>query len=126
MLDTAGNFLGVAGFDLHLNTIIRELNSNGNTGANVLEKTLIDNSGLILLSTGARFAGAMETNKEDSLTIRFDDADLLRQFIETKYGTITRDENERRILYCVNYLPSQDWYYFEKIDITSSVPETFF
>ena len=60
------------------------------------------------------------------MAIRFDDADLLRQFIETKYGTITRDENERRILYCVNYLPSQDWYYFEKIDITSSVPETFF
>jgi len=126
MLDTAGNFLGVAGFDLHLNTIIRDLNSNGNTGTNVLEKTLIDNSGLILLSTGARFAGAMETNKEDSLTIRFDDADLFRQFAETKYGTISRMENGRQIIYCVNYLPSQDWYYFEKIDVTSTVPDTLF
>ena len=126
MLDTAGNFLGVAGFDLHLNTIIRDLNANGNTGTNVLEKTLLDPSGLILLSTGARFAGAMETNKEDSLTIRFDDADLFRQFEETKYGTITRTENGRQIIYCVNYLPSQDWYYFEKIDVTSSVPDTLF
>ena len=126
MLDTAGNLLGVAGFDLHLNTIIRDLNSTGNTGTNVLEKTLLDQSGMILLSTGARFAGAMKTNKEDSLTLRLDDEDLFRQFTETKYGTITRDENGRRIIYCVNYLPSQDWYYFEKIDITSSVPETFF
>ena len=128
MLDTAGNFLGVAGFDLHLNTIIRDLNTHGNTGNNVLEKTLLDDSGLILLSTGARFAGAMETNKEDTLTIRFDDEDLFRRFTETKYGTISRVENGRRIIYCVNYLPSQDWYYIEKIDVTStvSVPETIF
>ena len=126
MLDTAGNFLGVAGFDLHLNTIIRDLNSHGNTGTNVLEKTLLDNSGLILLSTGARFEGAMETNKEDSLTISFDDADLFRQFTGTKYGTIAREENGRSIIYCVNYLPSQDWYYIEKIDVTATVPDTLF
>ena len=126
MLDTSGNFLGVAGFDLHLNTIIRDLNTHGNAGNNVLEKTLLDDSGLILISTGARFRGAMETNKEDSLSIRFDDADLFRQFTETKYGTISRVENGRRIIYCVNYLPSQDWYYIEKIDVTATVPETFF
>ena len=126
MLDTAGRFLGVAGFDLHLNTIIRDLNSQGNTGTNVLEKTLLDESGMILLSTGARFEGAMETNKEDSLTIHFDDTDLFQQFLETKYGTISRTENGRSIIYCVNYLPSQNWYYFEKIDVTSTVPDTFF
>ena len=126
MLDTAGNFLGVVGFDLHLNTIIRDLNSHGNTGSNVLEKTLLNDSGVILLSTGARFEGAMETNKEDSLTLRFDDEDLFRQFTETKYGTISRMENGRRIIYCVNYLPSQDWYYIEKIDVTATVPEIFF
>ena len=84
------------------------------------------NTGLILLSTGARFQGTMETNKEDSLTIRFDDEDLFRQFIGIKYGTLSRDENGRRIIYCVNYLPSQDWYYIEKIDVTATVPETFF
>jgi len=123
MLDTAGNFLGVAGFDLSLNIIIRELKTHGNTGSNVLEKTLIDNSGLILLSTGGRFAGAMETNKEDHLTIHFDDPDLFRQFTELKYGTITRRENDRNIIYCVNYLPSQDWYYIEKIDITATSPD---
>ena len=126
MLDTTGKFLGVIGFDLHLNTIIRDLNSHGNVGNNVLEKTLLDDSGMILLSTGARFEGAMETNKEDSLSIRFDDEDLFRQFEETKYGTISREENGRRILYCVNYLPSQNWYYFEKIDITATVPDLFF
>ena len=120
MLDTAGNFLGVAGFDLNLNVIIRDLKIHGNTGGNVIEKTLLDNTGLILLSTGGRFASAMETNREDSLTIRFDDADLFRQFTETKYGTITREENGRSIIYCVDYLPSQDWYYFEKIDITET------
>jgi len=125
MLDTSGNFLGVAGFDLHLNTIIRDLNTHGNIGNNVLEKTLVDSEGLILLSTGARFKGAMETNKEDSLTIHFDDEDLFRQFTETKYGTITRTENNRRIIYCVNYLPSQDWYYIEKIDLTDSLPNAF-
>lgn len=124
MLDTAGNFLGVAGFDLHLNTIIRDLKTNGNVGKNVLEKTLLDDEGLILVSTGARFAGAMETNKEDSLTIRFDDDDLFKQFTEVKYGTISRTENGRRIIYCVNYLPSQDWYYIEKIDITTTVAAT--
>ena len=126
ILDTSGNFLGVTGFDLHLNTIIRELNSHGNVGNGVLEKTLLDNSGMILLSTGARFEGAMETNKEDSLSIHFDDEELFRRFTETKYGTISREENGRRIIYCVNYLPSQNWYYFEKIDVTSSVPDTFF
>ncbi len=120
MLDTAGNFLGVAGFDLSLNIIIRDLMNNGNTGNNVLEKTLLDNSGLILLSTGGRFASAMETNKEDSLTIHYDDPELFRQFMETKYGTITREENGRRFIYCVNYLPSQDWYYIEKIDVTAA------
>lgn len=120
MLDTAGNFLGVAGFDLSLNIIIRDLKAQGNTGNNVLEKTLLNNSGLILLSTGGRFASAMETNKEDSLTIHYDDPDLFRQFTEIKYGTITREENDRRIIYCVNYLPSQDWYYIEKIDITAT------
>jgi len=120
MLDTAGNFLGVAGFDLNLNVIIRDLKTHGNTGNNVIEKTLMDNTGLILLSTGGRFASAMETNKEDSLTIHFDNADLFRQFTETKYGTITREENGRSIIYCVNYLPSQDWYYIEKIDVTDS------
>ena len=124
MLDTSGNLLGVAGFDLHLNTIIRELKTNGNVGNNVLEKTLLDDKALILVSTGARFAGAMETNREDSLTITFDDEDLFRQFVETKYGIITREENGRRIIYCVNYLPSQDWYYFEKIDITDALPRT--
>jgi hypothetical protein len=125
MLDTAGNFLGVAGFDLHLNTIIRDLKTTGNAGSNVLEKTLLDDKALILVSTGARFAGAMEENREDSLTIRFDDKDLFRQFTEIKYGVISREENGRRIVYCVNYLPSQDWYYFEKIDVTDTVPHTF-
>ena len=124
MLDTSGNLLGVAGFDLHLNTIIRELKTNGNVGNNVLEKTLLDDKAQILVSTGARFAGAMETNREDSLTITFDDEDLFRQFVETKYGIITREENGRRIIYCVNYLPSQDWYYFEKIDVTDALPRT--
>jgi len=121
MLDTAGNFLGVAGFDLNLNVIIRDLKAHGNTGSNVIEKTLMDNTGLILLSTSGRFASAMETNKEDSLTIHFDDADLFRQFTETKYSTVTREENGRTIIYCVNYLPSQDWYYIEKIDVTENV-----
>ena len=125
MLDTAGNFLGVAGFDLHLNTIIRDLKMNGNTGNNVLEKTLLDDKGQILVSTGARFAGAMETNKEDSLSIYFDDADLFEQFTATKYGTITRMENGRRIIYCVNYLPSQNWYYIEKIDVSATAPNVF-
>ena len=120
MLDTAGNFLGVAGFDLSLNVIIRDLKTHGNTGSNVIEKTLLDNAGLILLSTGGRFASAMETNKEDSLTIFFDDEDLFRQFAEVKYGTIVREENGRNYIYCVNYLPSQDWYYIEKIDITEN------
>ncbi len=124
MLDTAGNLLGVVGFDLHLNTIIRELNLHGNTGNNVLEKTLLNDEGIILLSTGARFEGAMETNKEDSLTIHFDDEDLFQQFKETKYGTVARMENGRRILYCVNYLPSQNWYYFEKIDVTATLPNS--
>lgn len=119
MLDISGNFLGVAGFDLNLNVIIRELKSHGNVGNNVIEKTLLDNTGVILLSTGGRFASAMETNREDSLTIRFDDEDLFRQFIETKYGTIAREENGHDIIYCVNYLPSQDWYYIEKIDVSS-------
>ena len=119
MLDTSGRFLGVAGFDLSLKIIIRDLKAHGNTGNNVIEKTLLRNDGLILLSTGARFENAMETNKEDTLTIHFDDPDLFRQFTELKYGTITREENGRSYLYCVNYLPSQDWYYFEKIDITA-------
>ena len=124
MLDTSGNFLGVAGFDLHLNTIIRDLKEQGNTGNGVIEKTLVDNTGLILLSTGARFAAAMETNKEDSLTIRIEDQELFAQIKALKYGTISRDENDRRIIYCVNYLPSQDWYYIEKIDVSSSLPDT--
>ena len=125
MLDTAGNFLGVAGFDLHLNTIIHDLKTNGNVGSNVLEKTLLNDKALILVSTGARFAGAMEANREDSLTIHFDDEELFRRFVETKYGTINRVENGRRIIYCINYLPSQDWYYFEKIDVTDALPRTF-
>ena len=123
MLDTSGNFLGVAGFDLHLNTIIRDLKEHGNTGNGVIEKTLVDNTGLILLSTGARFTGAMETNKEDSLTIRIEDQELFAQIKALKYGTISRDENNRRIIYCVNYLPSQDWYYVEKIDVSASLPD---
>ena len=125
MLDNTGNLLGVAGFDLHLNTIIRDLKENGNVGINVLEKTLLNGEAMILLSTGARFEGAMETNKEDSLTLRFDDEDLFRQFTETKYGTISREENGRRIIYCVNYLPSQNWYYFERIDVTNTMPNVF-
>jgi len=119
MLDTSGRFLGVAGFDLSLKIIIRELKTHGNTGNNVIEKTLLRDDGLILLSTGARFANAMETNKEDTLTIHFEEADLFDQFKTLKYGTITREENGRNYLYCINYLPSQDWYYFEKIDITA-------
>jgi len=124
MLDTSGNFLGVAGFDLHLNTIIRDLKEHGNTGNGVIEKTLVDHTGLILLSTGARFAGAMETNKEDSLTVRFEDQALFSQIMSVKYGTISRDENDRRIIYCVNYLPSQDWYYVEKIDVSTTLADT--
>ena len=120
MLDTEGNFLGVAGFDLNLNVIIHDLKTHGNVGNNVIEKTLLNNAGLILLSTGGRFASAMETNKEESLTLHFDDTELFLKFVETKYGTIVRDENDRRIIYCVNYLPSQDWYYIEKIDVTAT------
>lgn len=119
MLDTKGDFLGVVGFDLSLNIIIENLNAHGNTGSKVLEKTLLDNSGLILLSTSARFENAMETNKEDTLTVRFDDEDLFAQFKELKYGAITREENGHSFIYCVNYLPSQNWYYFEKIDISA-------
>ena len=120
MLDTSGNFLGVAGFDLHLNTIIRDLKEQGNTGSGVIEKTLVDHTGLILLSTGARFAGAMETNKEDSLTLQIEDQELFAQIKALKYGTISREENDRRIIYCVNYLPIQDWYYVEKIDVSAT------
>ena len=119
MLDTSGGFLGVAGFDLSLKIIIRDLKTHGNTGNNVIEKTMLRNDGLILLSTGARFENAMETNKEDTLTLHFEDTDLFNQFKTLKYGTITREENGRTYLYCVNYLPSQDWYYFEKLDISS-------
>ena len=118
MLDTSGHFLGVAGIDLNLKVIIHDLKSLGNTGNNVIEKTLLRNDGLILLSTGTRFANAMETNTEDFLKLPFEDHGLFEQFKNLKYGAITRKENGRNYLYCVNYLPSQDWYYFEKIDIT--------
>ena len=100
------------------------LKEHGNTGSGVIEKTLVDHTGLILLSTGARFAGAMETNKEDSLTLRIEDQELFAQIKALKYGTISRDENDRRIIYCVNYLPIQDWYYVEKIDVTSTLSDT--
>ncbi|MBR4768067.1 MAG: hypothetical protein IK088_03725, partial [Lachnospiraceae bacterium] len=63
-------------------------------------------------------------NKEDSLTLRIEDQELFAQIKDLKYGTISREENGRHIIYCVNYLPIQDWYYVEKIDVSATLPDT--
>ncbi len=126
ILDDNEEQLGVVAIDIRLKNIIDYLNVNGNKGKQVIEKTLVNQNGDVILSTGSEFNEKIKNTKEGSILLSFCDMELLQDAIKNKISTklktfkIQGDDGKSQLqnrLYCINYLADLDWYYIEIINM---------
>ena len=126
LADMDGAVYGVAAEDLLLSNVMDMMRSSGNVGANVIEKTLVDAEGGVLLSTLPTVAEAKrrhvqrvasDPDASSLLKIPYPAPEILAAARKSKFGSMTREEGGHLYLYCFNYIASQGWHYIEKIEI---------
>ena len=121
MIDTKGKRHGVAAADVSLPRMLDELREEGNQGKALLEKTIVDIKGNIVLDLGKEF---MRDTKEyyavengDLKRIPYPDQELFEQIKKRRVGYIVRKEGGKRVVYVFAGMFSVPWYYIEKLDL---------
>lgn len=126
LIDADGADYGVAAESLLLSTVMELVRNSGNVGPNVIEKSLVDAEGNILLSTLPSVAEAQRKHAQRVaadpktsalLTIPYPQPAILDAARRNKFGSMTREENGHLYLYCFNFIAGQGWNYIEKIEI---------
>ena len=121
MIDTKGRRHGVAAADVSLPKMLEELKEEGNQGKALLEKTIVDLKGNIVLDLGKNF---MRDTKEyyavengDLKLMPYPDQKLFEQIRKRRVGYIIRKEGGKRVVYVFAGMFSVPWYYIEKLDL---------
>ena len=127
MIDTRGKLHGIAGIDASLPQLVEALRGSGNQGGAVLEKTIVDADGNVVVDLGENFLrdsrnNYTEVNGELKL-IRYPDQELLNQIRGRRTGYVVRRENDRETVYFFSGLFAVPWVYIEKLDLDKLLRE---
>lgn len=113
---------GVCAVDISLSELIETLHSAGNSGAYVLEKAIVDDSGRIIVSTTRDFANAKlhsySSSDEEPTFEKLDDEELWNDLKERKFGLkVTRGSDGKMVVYSFCRIRSVNWFYLEKMSL---------
>ena len=127
MIDRRGNFHGVAAIDVSIRKLVKSLRGMGDSGKYVLEKTIVDADGSVVLDIDERFIAAANRNDGSvgnaGKRIRYKDMPLFERIKTRRNGVIIRAENGRNVAYVFSGMYSVKWYYIEKIDLDALLRE---
>ena len=127
MIDAQGNFLGVAAIDVSVKKLVKSLRGMGNSGKYLLEKTIVDAGGSVVVDIDEKFLAA--SNRSDGSVdknnrrLKYKDMPLFGSIKSRRNGVIMREENGRHVAYVFSGMYSVEWYYIEKIDLDTLLCE---
>ena len=121
MIDTKGRHHGVAAADISLPKMLDELREEGNHGKALLEKSIVNDDGNVVLDLGKDFmrdtAKYYAVENGDLKRIPYPDQELFKEIRKRRVGYIVREEGGKRVAYVFAGLFSVPWYYIEKLDL---------
>ena len=127
MIDTRGKLHGIAGIDASLPQLVEALRGAGNQGGAVLEKTVVDADGNVLVDMGENFLRDSRNNYTvvdgELKLIRYPDQEFLKQIRGRRTGYVVRRENGRETVYFFSGLFAVPWIYIEKLDLDKLLRE---
>ena len=127
MIDTKGNFHGVAAIDVSVKKLVKSLRGMGDSGGHLLEKTIVDAGGSVVVDIDEKFI--RESNRNDGSVgksnkrLQYKDMPLFERIKSRRNGVIMREENGRHMAYVFSGMYSVEWYYIEKIDLDALLRE---
>jgi len=127
MIDAAGNFHGVAAIDVSVLKLVESLRGMGDRGGHLLEKTIVDAEGDVVVDIDEKFIKASSRNDgsvgRKNKRIRYRDIPLFKRIKARRNGVIMRLEKGRHVAYVFSGMYSVEWYYIEKIDLEKFLAE---
>ena len=121
MIDTKGRHHGVAAADISLPKMLDELREEGNHGKALLEKSIVNDDGNVVLDLSKDFmrdkAKYYAVENGDLKFIPYPDQALFREIRERRVGYIVREEGGKKVAYVFAGMFSVPWYYVEKLDL---------
>ena len=118
MIDTKGNFHGVAAIDVSVLKLVKSLRGMGDSGKYLLQKTIVDAEGYVVVDIDEEFiATSNRSVVKDGKRIRYKDISLFNTVKSRRNGIIIRTENGRHMAYVFSGMYSVEWYHIEKIDL---------
>jgi len=127
MIDQRGNFHGVAAIDVSVRKLVKSLRGMGDSGNFLLEKTIVDADGYVVLDIDEKFIS--ESNRKDGSVgknnkrLRYKDMALFERIKSRRNGFIIRAENGKYMAYIFSGMYSVEWYFIEKIDLDALLRE---
>ncbi len=125
MIDLRGNFHGVAAIDVSILKLVKSLRGMGDSGKFLLEKTIVDADGRVVLAIDEK--SAADANRSDGNVDKkracYKDMPLFERIKARRNGIIIRPENGRYAAYIFSGMYSVEWYYIEKIDLDELLRE---
>lgn len=127
MIDMQGTFHGVAAIDVSVLKLVKSLYNMGDSGQYLLEKTIVDPDGYVVVDIDEKFIKASNSNdgsfETNSQRPRYKDLPLFKEIKARRNGIIMRAENDRCMAYIFSGMYSVEWYYIEKIDLGKLLQE---
>ena len=127
MIDMQGTFHGVAAIDVSVLKLVKSLYNMGDSGQYLLEKTIVDPDGYVVVDIDEKFIKASNSNdgsfETNSQRPRYKDLPLFKEIKARRNGIIMRAENGRCMAYIFSGMYSVEWYYIEKIDLGKLLQE---
>ena len=127
MIDTRGNFHGVAALDVSVVKLVKSLRNMGGKGKYLREKTIVDADGFVVISSDEEFIGKSKHNDgrigQKDNRVRYRDAQLFERIKSRRSGIIIRPEKGRYMAYIFSGMYSVEWYYIEKINLETLLRE---
>ena len=128
MIDTKGNFHGVAAIDVSVRKLVKSLRRKGADEKFVLEKTIVDSDGDVILDIDEKFINSPDhaagNVDKSGKKVRYRDLSLFERIKARRNGFIIRAEDDgRHAAYIFSGMYSVPWYFIEKIDLDALLRE---
>ena len=127
MIDTKGKFHGVAAIDVSVRKLVKSLRSNGTDGKFMLEKTIVDAEGDVVLDLNENFLRSSHSGGESvaqaGKRVRYKDLSLFERIKARRNGVIIRTEDDKVVAYIFSGMYSVQWYFIEKVDLGTLLRE---
>ena len=127
MVDAKGTFHGVAAIDVSIPKLVKSLRGMGDSGKFLLEKTIVDSDGNVIVDIGEDFITASHRHAgnagKNGRRIRYGNMPVFERIKARRNGVIIRAENGGHTAYVFSGMYSVKWYYIEKIDLDELLRE---